>query len=445
VRRAFRSLLLLPFFIASASVLAQEAPSPPPPSSPGPNAGGHPLTIEEAEAIALKNNPQITVGRLEALRAAQYIREVRSALLPLANLNITGVEANDGSRLAAGYLTNGRLYSRLAGGAAVSQLITDFGRTTNLVSSSRYQAKAADENAVATRQQIILAVDEAFYNTLETKALMAVAEDTVKARGLLVDQIQALTNAKLKSELDLSFARVDSQRAILLQLDAANNYDASLSVLSAILGYSDRQDFAPVEPSVPVTPPATDVAPLIQQALDLRPEIRGLRDEVTAAEKFSRSEHDLWWPTISALGVVGQAPIRNSNVPSWYGAAGFNASIPVFNGFLFNARAKSADLATDVKRKQLQDLQDNVARDVRNGWLETGKAYQRLSVTKQLREQASLALELAQARYKLGLGNIVETSQAELQKTDADIQDTDAHYQYLVSQIALAYDMGLTR
>jgi outer membrane protein len=445
VRRAILWLLLLPFSIAATNTAAQEAPSPPPPAPPAANTTGRPLTIEEAEATGLKNNPQITVGRLEALQAAQYVREVRSALLPLASLNITGVEANNGSRLAAGLLTNGRMYSRLAGGAVVSQLITDFGRTTNLVSSSRYQAKAADENAVATKQQIILAVDEAFYNTLETKALLAVAQDTVKARSLLVDQIQALTNAKLKSELDLSFANVDMQRAILLQLDAENNYDASLSVLSAILGYPDRQDFAPVEPSVPVTPPATDVAPLIQQALDLRPEVRGLRDEVTAAEKFSRSEHDLWWPTVSALGVVGQAPIRNSNVPSWYGAAGFNASIPVFNGFLFNARAKSADLATDVKRKQLQDLQDNVARDVRNGWLDTGKAYQRLSVTKQLRQEASLALELAQARYRLGLGNIVETSQAELQKTDADIQDTDAHYQYLVSQIVLAYDMGLTR
>jgi outer membrane protein len=445
VRSAFRSLLLLLFLIAATYAGAQQAPVPPPPSSPGANTSARPLTIEEAESIGLKNNPQITVGQLEALEAQQFVREVRSALLPLASLNVTGVEANDGSRLAAGYLTNGRMYSRLAGGAAVSQLITDFGRTTNLVSSSRYQAKAADENAVATKQQIILAVDEAFYNTLETKALLAVAQDTVKARSLLVDQIQALTNAKLKSELDLSFAKVDMQRAILLQLDAENNYDASLSVLSAILGYPDRQEFAPVEPSVPVTPPASDVAPLIQQALDLRPEIRGLRDDVTAAEKFSRSEHDLWWPTVTALGVVGQAPIRNSNIPSWYGAAGFNVSIPVFNGFLFNARAKSADLATDVKRKQLQDLQDNVARDVRNGWLDTGKAYQRLSVTKQLREQASLALELAQARYKLGLGNIVETSQAELQKTDADIQDTDAHYQYLVSQIVLAYDMGLTR
>lgn len=444
MRRAIPSLILLLVMLGTCAV-AQEKPSAPPPTQTGTSTGGHPLTIQEAEAIGLRNNPQITVGKLQALQAQQYIREVRSALLPLASLNLTGVGANEGSRLAAGYLTNGTMYDRVAGGAAVSQLITDFGRTWNLVSSSQYQAKAADENAVATKQQIILAVDQAFYNTLETKALLAVAEDTVKARQLLVDQVQALTTAKLKSDLDLSFAKVDLARAQLLQLDAQNNYHASLSILSAILGYPDRQDFVPVEPAVPVTPPVPDAAPLIQEALNLRPEVRGLRDEVTAAEKFSRSEHDLWWPTVSALGVVGQAPIRNENIPSWYGAAGVNINIPVFNGFLFNARAKTADLATDVKRKQLQDLQDDVARDVRNSWLDTGKAYQRLSVTKQLREEATLSLELAEARYRLGLGTIVEYSQAELQKTDADIQDTDAHYEYLMSQIVLAYQMGLSR
>ena len=444
MRRLFPSFGLL-FAIIATQAAGQQKPAAPPPTPPGNTGGGRSLTIEEAEAIGLKNNPQITVGKLAALQSEQYTREARSALMPQAYINLTAVGANDGSRLASGYLTNGRMYSRVSGGAAVSQLVTDFGRTTNLVSSSRFQAKAADENAVATRQQIILAVDQSFYNTLETRAMLTVAEETVKARQNLVDQVQALTNAKLKSDLDLAFAKVDLARAQLFQLDAQNNYDASLSVLSAILGYPDRQDFAPVEPAMPVTPPVPDAAPLIQQALDLRPEIRGLKDEVTAAEKFGRAEHDLFWPTVNALGVVGQAPIRNPNIPSWYGAAGVNVSIPVFNGFLFSARAKSADLATEAKRKQLQDFQDNVARDVRNGWLDTGKAFQRLSVTRQLREQADLGLELAEARYKLGLGTIVEYTQAELQKTDADIQDTDAHYQYLLSQILLAYDMGLTR
>ena len=426
-------------------------PGGPPTAPPGQtgqttmSSSGRELTIKEAETTGLRNNPQITVGKLEALEARQFVREVRSALMPQASLNVTGVDADEGSRLSAGYLTSGRMYSRAAGGAAVSQLITDFGRTMNLLSSSQYQEKAADQNAVATVQQIVLAVDQAFYSTLETKALLRVAEDTVKARQLFADQIQAFTTAKLKSEVDLAFAKVELARAKLLLLDAQDNYEASLSTLSAILGYPERQDFVPVEPSVPVTPPTQDAAPLIQEALDLRPEVRFLRNEVLAAEKFGRAEHDLWWPTVSALGVVGGAPVRDNNITSWYGSVGININIPVFNGFLFNARAKSADLATQVQQKKLQDLQNNVARDVRNSWLDTHNAYERLSVTQQLREQAELALELAQARYKLGLASIVEFSQAEMLKTDADIEDTDAHYRYILTQIVLAYEMGLTR
>ena len=410
-----------------------------------PNSGGKSLTLQEAEAMALQKNPQITVRRLQALEAREFVREVRSAMLPQVGLNVTAVDSDPGSRISAGYLTNPTVYPRAAAGASVSQLITDFGRTQNLVSSSVFTAKAQDENAVATQQQIVLAVDEAFYNTLETKALLHVAEETVKARRDLVDQIQALTNAKLRSEIDLSFSKVDLARAKLLLLESQNNYEASLSTLSAILAFSDRQNFAVVEPLTQAVPPAADPAPLIQEALNQRPEVRALEDDVTAATKFSKAERDLWWPTISANGVVGSAPVRDDHISNWYGAVGVNINIPLFNGFLFNARAKSADLETEMKRKKLLDLQDNVARDVRNSWLDTQKAFERLSVTKQLREQAALALELAGARYKLGLSSIVEFSQAELQETDAELQDTDAHYQYVVTQIALAYQMGITR
>lgn len=406
-----------------------------------------PLTLKEAEAMAIRNNPQITIGKLEALQAQQYVREVRSGLMPQMAVNLTGVETNNGNRLGAGYMTDGRIFTRAAGGLTASQLITDFGRTWNLLSNSQYREKAAEQNAVATTQQVVLVVDQSFYNALETKALLRVAEDTVKTRQLFVDQIQALTNAKLKSDVDLAFAKVDLARANLLLLDAQNNYQASLSTLSAVLGYPDRQDFVPQEPAQQIPAPAPDAAPLIQQALDLRPEVLSLRNEVTAAEKLARAEHDLRWPTVSALGVVGDTPLHDSGYgsSSWYGAAGVNINIPVFNGFLFNARAKSADLQTDVRRKQLQDLQDNVARDVRNSWLDTQEAYQRLTVTRQLQEQANLALELAQARYKLGLGTIVEYSQAQLQKTDADIADTDARYRYAVAQMVLSYQMGIAR
>jgi outer membrane protein len=407
-----------------------------------PDSAGRELTLAQAEALALKNNPQITIAKLRALVAHQYVREARSALLPNSYLSVTAVDSKPGSRLAAGGLNNPILYPRAAAGATVGQLITDFGRSTNLLSSSESQATAEDQNALAATAQIILAVDQSFYNVLETKALTAVAEQTVDSRQLLVDKIKALTDAKLKSDLDLSFAKVDLARGKLLLLEAHNNYETSLASLSAILGFPDEQNFKLVEELAAIAPPALDVVPLIQQALQQRPEVAARQDEVTAAQKFSSAEHDLQRPTVSALGVVGEAPVRDNHIPNWYGAVGVNINIPVFNGFLFSARAKAADLQTDVNRQRLAGLRNNIARDVRTSWQDTNRAYERLSVTQQLREQAGFALDLAQSRYNLGLGSIVEFSQAELQKTEADIADTDARYQYRLTQMVLAYTIS---
>ena len=443
-----RNLLIAAPLVAAFASLAEckpqqdlKAPTQPGQSSATANTATS-LTLRQAEALALKNNPQITVGKLKALIAQQFVREARSALMPTASLSLTAVDANPGSRIAAGGLNSPVLFPRAAGGATVSQLITDFGHTTNLLKSSEYQAKAEDENSAATTAQILLTVDQAFYNALETKALVQVAEETVNVRKVFGDKISALTNAKLRSDLDLSFARVEEARAKLLLLEARNNYGAAVATLSAILGYAGDQNFDLVEEPGEIGAPPPDLTPLIAQALQQRPEVAALQNQVLAAEKNASAEHDLWRPTISALGVVGQAPVRDDHIPSWYGGVGVNVNIPVFNGFLYNARAKTADLQADINRQRLTDLRNVLARDVRIAWQDSNRAFERLSVTKQLEEQASLALDLSQARYNLGLGSIVELTQAELQKTESDIADTDARYQYHLTQLVLAYTMA---
>jgi outer membrane protein len=438
-------LALILLLSAACSLLRAQAQSDPASSaatSAQPAQTGTPLTLPQAEAIALRNNPQITIGKLRALQAQEYVRETRSALLPTAYLSLTGVDSRSSSRIAAGGLNNPVLFSRAAAGATVSQLVTDFGRTTDLLSSSEFQAKAEDKNAAATTADITLAVDQAFYNSLETRELVKVAQQTVDARQTLVDKVQALTNAKLRSDLDLSFTKVDLARAKLLLLEAQNNYQTSLAALSAILGYPDQQNFQLAEPTEPIIPPSPDAQPLILQALQQRPEAAALQFQVESAQKNSSAEHDLWRPTVSALGVVGLAPVRDPQIANWYGAVGVNINVPVFNGFLYNARAKTADLQTEVARQKLAALRNNIARDVRVSWQDTNRAYERLSVTQQLREQSNLALDLAQSRYNLGLSSIVEFSQAELGKTEADIADADARYQYRLTQIVLAYTIG---
>src|SRR5271169_2906470 len=237
------------------------------------------LTVKEAEAIALKNNPAISVARLSALASGQVTREVRSSLWPQAYANMTAVDARNNSRITAGALNNPIIYTRAAGGGTVSQLITDFGHTTNLVSSARLQAKADEQNAIATKEDVLVATDQAFYSALQTHAVLRVAKQTVASRQLLADQVSALTKSKLKSDLDLSFANVNLAQAKLLYLDALNNDKSAVASLSAILGYPTLENFELMNDAEPLTPPPADIDAMIAAAFSKRPELLALEFE----------------------------------------------------------------------------------------------------------------------------------------------------------------------
>jgi outer membrane protein len=423
---------------------ANTQPSSPPQPGSGPALS---LTLKQAEQLAIKNNPQISQARLIALASQQVTREVKSDLWPTANGDLTGVDAQSGSRLTAGALNNPTVFERAALGVMVTQLITDFGRTTNLVSSANYAAKAENENAAATKEQVLLAVDKAFYNALQAQAVFTVAQQTVNERQTVANQAEALFKSKLKSELDFSFASVNLAQAKLLLLDAENGENAAFATLSMVLGFPTLQNFQLVEETGALAPPPGNIDDLISQAFSLRPEILSLQFQYRSAQRFQTAERDLLFPSVRAMGAVGDTPVGNVAVApnpgalsNTYGAVGANVEIPLFNGFLYTARAREANLRAQATQERLIDMRNLISRDVRTSWLNANTAYQRLSVTQQLLEQANLALELAQSRYNLGLGSIVELSQAQLQQTQAQISYAQAGYDYRLSLAVLTYE-----
>lgn len=409
-----------------------------------PAAVAQPLTIVRAEQLALKNNPQIAVARLLALAQGQVTREVRSAELPTLSGDLTAVQSHDGSRITAGGLNNPIVYQRAAGGVTLRQLITDFGRTHDLVGSADLRAKAEISAQAATAADITIAVDEAFYQALSTQAVLKVANDTVSARQTTSDQVSALTGAKLKSTLDLSFANVNLAQAKLLLLDAKNADQDAMATLNALLGNEQAVAYTLVDetPETPVAAPL-DPEPLVTLAFQQRPDLLSLNQEFAAAKKFSSAEHDLWRPTVSALGAAGGTPVRADQITtSWYGAVGVNVSVPLFNGFLYSARAQEADLRAGAANQQVQALRQTIARDVRTTVLQAQSNFQRIAVTQQLVAEANSAFDLAQTRYKIGLSSIVELSQAQLAQTEAQIDYANARYAYQGSLAAIRFQTG---
>ena len=417
-----------------------------PPSEPlvvgGPDAVR--LSVADAERLALKNNPRIAVARLLALAQHQVTRETRAAELPSVTGNLTAVDSHTGSRVTAGALNNPVIYSRAAGGVTVSQLITDFGRTRNLVGSAKLQERAQASASEATTAEITLAVDEAYYRALGAQNVVDVANETVKERQTTVDQISALTNAKLRSTLDLSFSNVALAQAKLMVLNATNDLQDAISALNALLGEEGPPKFVLVEdtPASPPLPPQ-DPDALVEVAFNNRPDLRSLNQQAQAAKKFSAAEHDLNRPTISALGDAGGAPIRSDHITSsWDAAAGVNVNIPIFEGFLFSARGKEASLRAHAAQQQVKELRDIIARDVRTTALQAESNYERIAVAQQLLDEANSALDLAQTRYSLGLSSIVELSQAQLAQTQALIDLSGARYVYAGSLANIRFQTG---
>jgi outer membrane protein len=399
------------------------------------------LTLRQAEEIALQNHPQIQAAANLASASKAQVTQARSAYYPTVYGSLTGVEAENDSRIGAGALNNPVIYDRYANGLTVSQLVTDFGRTHELVKSSNLHAQAQQENVVTTRADVLLQVDQSYFAVLKAQAVLAVAQETVKARQLVSDQVTELEKNKIKSGLDVSFANVDLAQAQLLLIQAENDVQASFAQLSDALGYSDERTFVLAEEPLPGTPPAS-LQDAIQQALRDRPELIGERLAASAAQSYATAERDLRLPTISAVGTAGLIPFRQDTLSPRYAAAGFNVNIPLFNGHLFGSLRTEASERAHAQEQYVRDMQNRIVRDVRTAWLSANSGFQRLSVTEQLLSQANLAVDLAQSRYKLGLSSIVELSQAQLNQTQAQIEQASAKYDYEAQISALNYQTG---
>lgn len=402
------------------------------------------LTLADAQRIAVQNNPQYSSAKYLAAAAHQQPAQYRAAELPNLSGALTGVGADNGSRLAAGALNNPSVYSRAAAGIIASQLITDFGRVHNLVGMSNLQAQAQDQAGESTRADVLLAATRAYFDLLRANAVLKVAQQTVVARQLVSDQITALAQSQLRSQLDVTFANVNLSDAKLLQLQAENGVNSANAELATALGLPNQTTFDITDEPMPTALP-TQADPLIAQAMQNRPDLKSLQLQQSAAERFTHAEHDLYYPTVMALAAAGGVPAGEPQVPGAYGAVGINVSIPILNGGLFKARESEAALKAKAAAQNVADLANRITRDVRVAWLNANTALQRVTLTQELVSQAQQARDLAQSRYQLGLSSIVELSQADLNLTSAQIESATARYDYQAQRSLVDYQTGALR
>jgi len=403
------------------------------------------LSMEEAKEQALRNHPAYAAAQLRTLLAKESLKEARAAYFPTATGFVDAVDAgSENTRILAGGLNNPSVYDRVADGIEVSQLITDFGRTRNLSKGAKLQVRATAAGAESSREQILLNVEANYLATLQAEAVVEVAKQTLSARKLLVDQVTTLAKNQLKSDLDVSFAEVAIEQAELLLQKAQGDADGSMASLAAALGRKDTPSFVLADDHQGVRPPP-DLAILLDSALKQRPDLLNLQFQRDAARSNAAAAKDANYPTLAAVGVIGNAFSEDSHLPDKYAAAGLQLNVPIFEGGADMARQHEAEIRANVASEALREAEDNVVLSVRLALVAYQTAIQRLSTTKQLLKHSSQAFELAKARYEVGSSSIVELTDAQLNQTSAAIADANAEYDTRLQGAILDYQTGSLR
>ncbi len=402
------------------------------------------ITLNQAETIALRQAPSLGQAMFTAQAAKQVTVEERSGFFPQIVGDVIAVGANRTNvRIgASGGLNNPTILSRQSDGINVSQMLFDFGKTLNLTEAANYQALSEAQREQQQRALVLLNVDRAYFNLLKARALLRVANETVASRQIDYDEINALATSKLKSDLDVTYARSNLEQAKQLVLEAENAVEIANAELSNAMGYSAVHQFSlNDQPAQKFTD--EKVGTLIEEALQIRPEVMALRDEVSSAQRLTAAEKAARLPHVDLLGSFGRTTIGDSDVQGNYAAAGIDLEVPLFTGGLLSARQREASLKAQAAQKSLQDEEDQVVKEVNASWYNAFTALKNIDVADTLASTADQALDLAQAQYKAGQTSIIEFSQAQLNALQAEIAAASAKYDYEIDRASLDYEVGL--
>jgi len=406
-----------------------------------------PLTLKQAQEIALMGHPDILSSKFQIKAGQEEILQTEARYFPQIYGDAAGVAPNKktNARIGAGTvegITNPLILKHVSYGVVVNQLITDFGQTSNLVSAAKSGVEAKIAKSLSVRDRVIFTVTRAYYNQLLAQEILTVAQETHEVRNTLLEKIQLLYQAKLKALFDVDITRQSVDEANLLVLNAQNDLDDAQAELSQAMGYGELQHFSLTE-KISTHPYTSKLEPLLKIAKQSNPDLITLRAEVLEKKFQYESAQAENYPTVSAAGYAGMNPVREkSQMNSSYATAGVTVDVPIFTGGLITAKERKKLFEMKAVEKELISKENKLMRDVRVAWNNVQSSYQNISVLKELFLNNVKGLELAQASYEFGLISIVDLVQEHLRKTQSEVSFTKARYEYLINRSLLNLLLG---
>ncbi len=404
------------------------------------------LTLHQAILTALDKHPALQSAEFAVRGADARTKQAEAPYYP--QVGGSAIQTNGALRANAVLRPSGSLIqpnqSDVTVGVVASQTLYDFGQTASRVDAQRSDKVRFEKEATTRRAEVILGVERAYFTVLKRKRLVEIAEQTVRERDVIKQQVEILYRNQLKSKLDLGLVQVQLSDAEYLVIRARNDLAAAFADLNNAMGVEGPAAYRLEDLPVMIEAPRT-LGDLVSEAFDRRPELQALKERVRTADLRIKAATSLNFPTIQAVGGAGDTE-HISDRPrlqegGWWGV-GAAVSVPIFTGFLIQNQVAEATAQQREAQAVYLTAAQNVRLQVTDGFFDLVTLTQQVKVAQDLVQHAREALSLARQRYKLGLSSIVEVTQSEVAVTEAETRLAETQYNAKIAEARLRYVVG---
>jgi outer membrane protein len=403
------------------------------------------ITLQDAIAIALTQSSAIRFARNSVVLDSLNVRQARNAFLP----NLT---ASTQTSQGFGAGSQGQNSLAISGGLSSGVTLFNGGQNTNALAQARLNLQATGQDLVRSRQTVVFVVASDFLTLITQQEQLRVQQENLTAQEQELTQLQQFVNAGTRPIGDLyqQQAAVAATRLALVNARRATEV-AKLDLIQELL-LDPRLDYTFVTPTTigEGTTPTFNLDSLITVALAQRVDIQSQLLRVQAAERDIRIAEGGRFPLVT--GSAGYSSGYNSGNDGGFltqlnqrrgGSVGVGVSVPIFDRGAVSIARQRAQVQLENEQITLRDQEQTVAIEVRRAYLDYIAAGEQLAASNAQQQAASLALQAAQARYRVGLATFVEVTLARASLVQAQSAVVSARSSLVFQQALMSYYTGV--
>ena len=455
--RAFAGLAILLSILCGASH-AQESSV----------QNGQVLTLDQCIKLALESNSALRNAERRYQLAGTAVMSSRAGLLPRINVSLSSGRIRQGDRTletdvpvginpdssvayARREITqSGFSSSSNSAQLSVSQTLFDFGASINRLRQSNASEEASRFSFESTRQSTILLVKDLYFGNLRDQDLLGVYQEAAKSAEEQLKRTESMYEIGSVAQGDVFRARTQLGNDRINLINQQNIVRNSRALLNVALGRPADAALAIADIEEVSEFKTYQMNEVLQMAEEQNPELQAAEQTKRSAKIGINVARTAYLPSFSISGFYSRSNNEFDKVYSdfnqnWFGSASLSMTLNVFNGFADQANLESGSLNYRIAEEDATDLRRNIRLRVEQALLSLQAWKEITAINGDNLVSAQEDLRLAQERYRVGAGTLLDIITAQVNVTRAKATLVNAKYESMKAQASLEAAMGVLK